>query len=220
MQQTTNYNFNIIDPRDDFSPDPLNRNTRAVEDKLAALETADAALAQADADNKSQLQAAIQSAQSAAGAALETKAAQLQAALSAHAADTAQHAFVKLGKLEIPAGQTGTLSIADPMRYTCILSSIHITDATTAGINVTAGGGAVGTVSTYSKISPGTHALHFLLPQGWTRVSGYYLNADGSTLTSTALGVFSRTIAWSSVKSMSYGGCGAAAIVTVYALLA
>lgn len=47
MQQTEKYQLNLIDPSDEFSPDPLNANARAVEAQLAALE-ADAAAIHAD----------------------------------------------------------------------------------------------------------------------------------------------------------------------------
>ena len=43
MQQTTKYKFNLIETSDTFSPDPLNKNTEAVETQLAALEGVDAA---------------------------------------------------------------------------------------------------------------------------------------------------------------------------------
>ena len=43
MQHTEKYALNLIDPSDEFSPEPLNENARAVEAQLAAL--ADAAAA-------------------------------------------------------------------------------------------------------------------------------------------------------------------------------
>ncbi len=38
MQQTETYQLNLIDPSDDFSPEPLNANARAIETKLSAVE--------------------------------------------------------------------------------------------------------------------------------------------------------------------------------------
>ncbi len=35
MQHTTKYQLNLIEPSDEFSPDPLNQNTQKVEDELA-----------------------------------------------------------------------------------------------------------------------------------------------------------------------------------------
>lgn len=40
MQQTEKYQLNLIDPSDDFSPEPLNENARALETQLSAHETA------------------------------------------------------------------------------------------------------------------------------------------------------------------------------------
>ncbi len=39
MQHTPKYKLNLIDPSDDFSPDPLNANATALETQLAAHET-------------------------------------------------------------------------------------------------------------------------------------------------------------------------------------
>ena len=38
MQQTTKYQFNLVDTTDDFSPAPLNQNMEKVEEKLGGLE--------------------------------------------------------------------------------------------------------------------------------------------------------------------------------------
>ena len=38
MQQTTKYQFNLVDATDDFSPDPLNQNAQKTEDKFAEVE--------------------------------------------------------------------------------------------------------------------------------------------------------------------------------------
>lgn len=45
MQQTTKYQFKLIEGTDDFSPTPLNDNMEAVESQLSALETSLAGLA-------------------------------------------------------------------------------------------------------------------------------------------------------------------------------
>lgn len=44
MQHTPKYALNLIDPSDDFLPDPLNRNMETVETQLQAREAAEAAL--------------------------------------------------------------------------------------------------------------------------------------------------------------------------------
>ena len=48
MQHTDKYNFNLIETSDTFSPEPLNKNTEAIEAQLAAVRgefaAADAAL--------------------------------------------------------------------------------------------------------------------------------------------------------------------------------
>ena len=44
MQQTEKYKLNLIDPEDDFSPEPLNRNAETVEAQLQAREAAEAVL--------------------------------------------------------------------------------------------------------------------------------------------------------------------------------
>ena len=40
MQQTTKYQFNLVDTTDDFSPTPLNQNMEKVEEELSGLSTA------------------------------------------------------------------------------------------------------------------------------------------------------------------------------------
>ena len=40
MQQTTKYQFNLVDATDDFSPAPLNQNMEKVEEELSGLSTA------------------------------------------------------------------------------------------------------------------------------------------------------------------------------------
>ena len=44
MQQTSKYKLNLIDPSDDFSPDPLNANANTLETQLLAREAAEQAL--------------------------------------------------------------------------------------------------------------------------------------------------------------------------------
>ena len=39
MQQTSKYQFNLVDATDDFSPDPLNQNAQKAETLIAGLET-------------------------------------------------------------------------------------------------------------------------------------------------------------------------------------
>ena len=39
MQQTTKYQFNLVDATDDFSPEPLNQNAQKTETLIAGLET-------------------------------------------------------------------------------------------------------------------------------------------------------------------------------------
>ena len=56
MQQTEKYHFNIIDPSDDFSPEKLNENARALED---ALITHEAAVSAALSQQKSALEQTI-----------------------------------------------------------------------------------------------------------------------------------------------------------------
>lgn len=50
MQQTKTHKFNLIEPSDTFSPNPLNENMEKVEGALAALTSADAALRGTAAD--------------------------------------------------------------------------------------------------------------------------------------------------------------------------
>lgn len=38
MQQTSKYQFNLVDATDDFSPEPLNQNAQKTEDKFAEVE--------------------------------------------------------------------------------------------------------------------------------------------------------------------------------------
>ena len=40
MQQTTKYQFNLVDATDDFSPTPLNQNMEKVEEELDSLTSA------------------------------------------------------------------------------------------------------------------------------------------------------------------------------------
>ena len=39
MQQTSKYQFNLVDATDDFSPDPLNQNMEKVEEQFESVET-------------------------------------------------------------------------------------------------------------------------------------------------------------------------------------
>ena len=39
MQQTSKYQFNLVDAADDFSPEPLNQNAQKAETLIAGLET-------------------------------------------------------------------------------------------------------------------------------------------------------------------------------------
>ncbi len=46
MQHTTKYSLNLIEPSDEFLPEPLNENTKAVEAQLQAREAAETAMEQ------------------------------------------------------------------------------------------------------------------------------------------------------------------------------
>ena len=71
MQQTTPYKFNLIETSDTFGPAPLNDNAQNMEDQLTALAVTEAAnkaaLEQAMAAQKSELQAADAALQAAMG---------------------------------------------------------------------------------------------------------------------------------------------------------
>ena len=51
MQQTTKYQFNLVDSTDDFSPTPLNQNMEKVEEELEGLEEALASEVETVMDN-------------------------------------------------------------------------------------------------------------------------------------------------------------------------
>ena len=139
------------------------------------------------------------------------------AADAAHAADTTQHAFVKLGRFEVPAGQTVSFPIADATPYTMLLLDVNLKGAVSSYFTVRINGANAGYLVPSSSYKGMMHGTFFLFPAG-TTVGGFYISTGEAISGNRLETLFVHSADWSSFNTLGFLGSDADAIVTVYAI--
>lgn len=146
--------------------------------------------------------------------ALEAKGADL----SAHAADKTQHALVKLGRVEVPAGTTQTLSVTNPTDYTMFIIDVNVKAKASETFYIRANGSSGG----YVNANPNGSIMHGIcvLTNANSIMGGISFSMHNTPNLIPNFSAYLTGVAWSTLHTLGFVGNDADAVVTVYALRA
>lgn len=227
MQQTTRYQFNIIDTSDAFSPTPLNDNAEKLEAALIAHEgTVSAALSQ----HKAETDAVLSSHKAETDAALSSHKAATDAALGAKADKAALDTADKTLSQTITAVEQGArlFHLAGPVvgdgktAVTVSLSGINIAQYRALLIFVTAG--QAGKITIYNTEVPfggagsGAGLIWLFNVDSMVVFIGHRTVISGSSYSEAGNGYQFSSVPWNSLTSIT--GSGGVSFFDVYGLKA
>ena len=141
-------------------------------------------------------------------------------ALTAHAGSIAQHCFVKLGAVEVPANTlSDPVPVTDPESYALFLAVIRVHGPSTTPYRLTTNGGTGGRNLDTNCNSNGAGYLHFLVRMSGDVAGGHRLVVNSNALASPYT-YYNGGHTWSTIKSLDLIACDVPCSVIFYGLKA